>query len=142
MPGRKVLREKEIASCLVGGARATPARSLKCITLAECEDFYGHNVGVRAQNLIHGKECPIVSLSSFVTNFQTKIVRKRTSLRTITWSRKRKNCSSGFETFDVEVPEKLSRVKYKYWGKQLAVAKETGWKAETRGGGVLQSVLV
>ena len=32
MPGRKVLREKEIASSLVGGAGVTPARSLKCIT--------------------------------------------------------------------------------------------------------------
>ena len=32
MPGRKVLREKEITSSLVGGAGATPARSLKCIT--------------------------------------------------------------------------------------------------------------
>ena len=50
------------------------------------------------------------------------------------WSRKN-NCSSGFETFDVEVPEKLSRVNYKYCGKQLAVVKETGRKAETRGGG-------
>ena len=56
------------------------------------------------------RACPIVSPSSFATNFPTKIVRKRTSVRTMEWSRKRTIYSSGFETFDVEVPEKLSRV--------------------------------
>ena len=50
-----MLREREIASSLVGDAAVTPAHNLKCITKARCEDPYRHNVGVRAQNLIHDK---------------------------------------------------------------------------------------